>query len=97
MKLEVGEVQISVDTCFESGVSLEAGSKQLEAGFVAMLRCLRSCYELVADFLSVFINRGPRRGPGLHVAGWKKDAGCSDVAEFEGGMPSSATEAASEF
>src|SRR5215469_7614968 len=48
---------------------------------------LRSCCELVADFLSVFINRDRRRGPALNVAGWKKDAGCSGVAEFEGGMP----------
>ena len=63
-----------MDTCFESGVSLEASSQELEAG---LLRCcdvamLRSCCGLVADFLSVFIN---------------KDGGCSDVADFEGGMP----------
>ena len=53
MKLEVEEVQISVDTCFEFGVSLEAGSQELEAG---LLRCcdvaelLRTCRGLFARF-----------------------------------------------
>ena len=54
MKLEVEEVWISMDKCFESGVSLEAGSQELEPG---LLRCcdvaelLRTCCGLFERFL----------------------------------------------